>query len=186
EPILPIETVLQRFLRVSVAPRPAASQQSQFFFRRAGLDELGKRALRGFRRVRSFPTPQHHAPNEKDERCCPRHVTPLLLRLLNLDDRYRTLAQTPRARGGADHAIAPVQALSPVRRGNRRLENEHGILLELPAGVRVARRARGNWRVIAETASMKQRPEHKGAMLLAPIDDELVQLADGRAGFKNL
>ena len=33
---------------------------------------------------------------------------------------------------------------------------------------------------------MKQRPEHKGAMLLAPIDDELIQLADGQAGFKNL
>src|SRR5207237_1250399 len=62
-PILPIETVLQRFLRVGVAPRPAASQQSQFFFRLGGLDELRKRALRGFRRVRSFPTPQHHAPN---------------------------------------------------------------------------------------------------------------------------
>ena len=63
EAVLPIETVLQRFLRVGVAPRPAASQQSQFFFRLSGLDELGKRALRGFRRVRSFPTPQHHAPN---------------------------------------------------------------------------------------------------------------------------
>src|SRR5712692_7093640 len=32
---------------------------------------------------------------------------------------------------------------------------------------------------------MKQWPEHKGAMLLAPIEDELIQLADRETGFEN-
>src|SRR5262244_1042371 len=108
------------------------------------------------------------------------------LALQNLNDLYRPFPQTPRALGGAHHAVAPVQALPSVGSRDRRLEHKDDILLELPAAMRLGCRARGNRRVITKAAPVKQRPEHKRAVPFAPVDDELVQLADCQARFKNL